>query len=149
MRGPFPSPPRRHRDRDSRRAMAALELALLLPMLVFLFVIAFDWARIFYYSVTLTNAARQGAIYGANLNPTATSPYTSVAQAAMAERGVQALTPSPTITSTTGGSATLGTNYIEVTVTWPFSTVTSFPGVPSPVLLTRTVRMRVAPTLPY
>jgi Flp pilus assembly protein TadG len=138
--------PRKHHSRAVRRAVAALELALILPMLVFVFVIAVDWARVFYYSVALTNAARQGAIYGANLNATAQSPYTSVQQAALAE--ASGLTPQPTVTSTNGLDAA-GTPYIEVTVAWQFSTVTSFPGVPSPVNLTRKVRMQVAPLVPY
>lgn len=130
----------------ARRALAAVELALLLPMLVFVFVVAVDWARIFHYSLMLTNAARQGAVYGANLNATATSPYTGVQQAALAE--VSGLSPQPTVTSATGSDAS-GNPYIDVTVAWQFSTMTSFPGVPSPVNLTRKVRMRVAPLVPY
>src|SRR6516162_4869394 len=49
-----------------RRALACTELALLLPFLGFLFVVAVDFARIFYYVVTLNNCCRNGAYYAAD-----------------------------------------------------------------------------------
>jgi Flp pilus assembly protein TadG len=129
----------------SRRGAAAVELAVLLPFLAFMFVIAVDWARIFYYSVTITNYARQGALYGSDPFAAAQSPYTSIQQAALADG--PALNPQPTVTSTNGVDES-GNSYVAVTVTWPFSTLTNFPGVPGQVSLSRTVQMRVAPTIP-
>lgn len=134
----------RHKCR-SRRGAASVELAVLLPFLMFVFVIAVDWGRVFYFSQTVTNAARQGAIYGSDPVAAAESPYKSVQEAALAE--CTNLTPPPTVTSTNGVDGA-GNPYIEVTVTWQFSTVTNFPGVGSGVNLSRTVRMRVAPTTP-
>src|SRR5262245_12350435 len=49
-----------------RRAAATAELALLLPFLGFMFAVAVDYARIFYFGVTLENCARNGAYYASN-----------------------------------------------------------------------------------
>jgi Flp pilus assembly protein TadG len=133
----------RNRSRR-RRGVAAVELALLLPFLAFLFVITIDWARIFYYSVTVTNCARNGAAYLCDPIAQANSPYKSVTQAALAD--AVNLSPAPTV-STSSGSDVNG-SYVEVTVSYSFHTVTSFPGVPNPTNIVRTIRMNVAPLLP-
>src|SRR5262245_24006581 len=82
-------------QRDARRGAAAVELAVLLPVIVFLFVIAVDFGRVFYFSQVIENCARNGAIYGSNLT-TAQSPYSSIQEAALAE--AQTLSPPPTVT---------------------------------------------------
>ena len=43
--------------------MAAVELAFLLPLLVFACMAAVDFARVAYVQVTLQNCARNGALY--------------------------------------------------------------------------------------
>src|SRR4051812_27880423 len=53
----------RLRTRDTRPGAAAVELAFLLPFLMFLGVVTTDWARIMYYTITLENATRAGALY--------------------------------------------------------------------------------------
>src|SRR5579884_1037426 len=50
--------------RPGRRATAVAELAVLLPFLCFAFVAALDFGRVFYFSLTVTNCARNGALYG-------------------------------------------------------------------------------------
>ena len=151
---------RKHR---ARRAAAAVEFALLAPFLVFLFVIAVDWARVFYYSIAVKNCARNGALYMSlqQSAKTTTSPYTDsgivnlyvnsanpVTAAALAD--APDLTPTPTVTSTTG-SDSWGA-YVEVTVSYPFQTVSGFSvwgfGVPSSTNVTSTVRMYVPPETP-
>jgi Flp pilus assembly protein TadG len=124
-----------------RSGAAAVELAVLLPFIMFLFVISVDYGRVFYFSQTLENCARNGAIYGSNLT-TAQSPYSSIQQAALAD--ARNLSPQPTVTSATGKDAS-GNAYVQVTVAWQFKAITSYPGVPSTVNLSRTVQMRVAP----
>ena len=47
----------------ARHGTAAVELAVLAPFLVFMMVIAVDWARVFYYTVTINDCARNGALY--------------------------------------------------------------------------------------
>jgi Flp pilus assembly protein TadG len=125
-----------------------VELALLLPFLCFLFVIAVDFARAFYFSLTLSSCARNGALYLSDEYARAQSPYRSVEEAALADAANlnDAANP-PRVTSTTGTDGA-GYPYVEVTVTWQFRTITNFPGVPSAVSLARTVRMRQAPPNP-
>jgi Flp pilus assembly protein TadG len=133
------------RARPRRRGAATVELALLAPFLAFLFVIATDYARIFYYSVTVANCARNGALYGADPFAATESPYASIEEAAQAD--ASNLNPLPSVTSSSGTDSS-GQRYVEVTVHYTFHTLTKYPGVPDTVALTRTVRMRVAPTVP-
>jgi Flp pilus assembly protein TadG len=135
----------RHRISYPRRATATVELAVLLPFLVFLFVLAVDWARVFYYSVIVTNSARQGALYASDPIAQPQSPYTSVSDAALADAAD--LQPPPTVT-TNSGFDSAGNSYVDVTVSWQFVTVTNYPVVGSSVQLSRTVRARVAPGNP-
>jgi Flp pilus assembly protein TadG len=124
-----------------RRAVAAVELAILLPLLVLLFAISVDFARVFYYSQTLESCARNGAIYASNL-VTAKSPYASVQEAALAD--ATNLSPQPTVASTTGADSA-GNAYVKVTVSWDFITIMNVPGIQNPLTLSRSVQMRVAP----
>ena len=149
--------------KQNRPGVAAVEFAVLLPFLVFMFVIAVDWARIFYYAIAVENCARNGALYmsQAQSAKTIASPYTDsgyvnlyvnsanpVTAAALAD--APDLTPTPTVTSTTGSEG-YGP-YVEVTVSYPFHTVTDFSlwkfVVPASTDVTRTVRMYVPPETP-
>jgi Flp pilus assembly protein TadG len=143
----------------ARRGAAVVELAVLLPFLAFMFVIAVDWARIFYYSIAVTNCARNGAMYMSlqQSAKTTSAPYTDsgyvnlyvnsaspVTAAALAD--APNLQPTPTVASTNGSDS--NGSYVEVTVSYPFQTVTNFPGVPANTSVTRTVRMYVPPESP-
>src|SRR5260370_21709411 len=96
----------------SRQAVAAVELALLLPFLVFIFIIAVDWGRVFYYSVTVNNCARNGALFASDPIAQAASPYTSVSQAALADAAN--ISPAPNVTTNMGVGG--GVPYVEDTV---------------------------------
>jgi Flp pilus assembly protein TadG len=120
-----------------------VELAILLPFLAFILVVAVDFSRIFYASMTLNNCARNGALYGCD-NPANAQDTAGIQSAALAD--APNLSPAPAVTSTTGTDA--DGPYVEVTVSWQFQTITSYPGVPSPVNLVRKVRMRVSQTVP-
>jgi Flp pilus assembly protein TadG len=124
--------------------VAVVELAVLLPLLVMLFVVTVDFARVFYFSVTLTNCARAGAMYAMDPITQNESPYKSVSEAALSD--ATNLTPQPTVTQGSGTDS-LGRPYVEVTVSYPFTTITNFPGIPS-MQLSRTVRMRLASSVP-
>lgn len=127
------------RGRDSRRGAALVELALLSPFLLFLFVIVVDFGRIFYYSQTVQNAARAGALYMSDDVSKASSPYANVTAAAIAD--ATNLSPAPTVTSSTGNDAN-GDPYVRVTVVWTFNMIMHIPRVPPTFVLTRTVQMR-------
>ena len=128
------------RSRSQRRRSGAVvvELAVLAPLLVFLFLVATDFARVFYVSLTLTNCARAGAIYASDPTLQVESPFASVQAAALAD--ATNLSPAPTITQANGVDAT-GRAYVEVTANHNFSTITGFPGIPHSLNVQRTVRL--------
>lgn len=129
----------------SRSGIACVELAILLPFLAFGFLVAVDFARIFYYSITIANCARNGALFGSDPSAAVTSPYQSIQQAALADAG--SLSPSPTVSTATTTDAS-GNICVAVTVSYLFQTITNYPGIPSSINLQRTVKMRLAQTVP-
>jgi len=133
------------RSGSSRSGVAATEMAVLLPVLVVLLVVAIDWSRIFFYSLTINNCARNGALWASDPNGTAKSPYPDITSAALAD--AQDIRPAPTVTSTTGVDDA-GRKYVECTVTYNFKTVTNLPLVPATTTLTRTIRAYQAPLVP-
>lgn len=126
------------------QGVAAVELAVLLPFLVFIFVLAVDFSRVFYAYLTITNCARNGAIYGSQSIAHSTD-VTGITSKALAD--ATNLQPSPQVSSSPAYDAG-GNRCVQVTVTMPFQTVTNFPGIPSPINLTQTVQMRVPGDLP-
>jgi Flp pilus assembly protein TadG len=133
------------RHLQPRRGVAAVETALLLPFLMLMFVLAIDYGRIFFFSVTITNCARAGALYASDPFAQSESPYRSIQEAALAE--APDFTPVPTVSSTEGVDSD-GNPYTDVTVQGTFSTITRYPGVPNNTTLRRTVRVRTAPDAP-
>jgi Flp pilus assembly protein TadG len=128
-----------------RRGAAAIEMALLAPPLCFLAVATVDFGRVFYAMSTISNCARNGAFYASDPLYSSTSPYASIQQAALADAGN--LAPAPTVSSSTGTDS-LGHAYTSVTVSYPFTTIMTYPGIPSSTTYSRTVQMRVASTTP-
>src|SRR5262245_53517174 len=51
-----------HDPRCCRRGAAAVEFAVLLPFMTFVFVLGVDWCRIWYTAHTLDDCARSGAL---------------------------------------------------------------------------------------
>jgi Flp pilus assembly protein TadG len=128
-----------------RKAAAVVELAVLLPLLVLLFVIAVDFSRVFFFSLTLVNCARAGAIYASDPVVAHESPFSTMEEAALAD--ATNLQPPPMISQTTGTDA-VGRTYVEVSAAYTFSTVTGFPGIPHDLQLVRSVRMYRAAVSP-
>ena len=58
-----------------------VELAVVLPLLVFLFVVGMDYARVFQATVVVTNCARNGAMYASDSNLANLSNYESLEEA--------------------------------------------------------------------
>lgn len=130
------------KSRADRRGAATVELSLVLPFLIFLLVASVDFARVFYYSITVANCARNGAMFGSNDSLADALPYETIEEAALAD--AKGLGTQPAVSSRYGTDSQ-GYPYVEVTVTYPFRTVTGFPGIPRSMDVTRTVRMRVTP----
>ena len=125
-----------------RRAAAAVELAILLPVLCLICMIAVDYSRLFYDWAIVAAAARNGALYASDSSFASSTTLGSIQAAALAD--ASALSPTPTVTSATGTDSN-GVAYVEVTVTYPFSTIVSYPGIPSSVSMSRKIRMAVTP----
>src|SRR5439155_19010439 len=85
---PAPAPPAdtpMKRPRRNRRGGATVEFAVLLPFILFLCVIASDWARLFYYTICIEACARAGALYAADPAWAQQSPYATMEDAAKNE----------------------------------------------------------------
>jgi hypothetical protein len=136
-------------QRQKRKAVAAAELAILLPFLAFIFVIAVDFARIFYFTQIIENCARNGALYASDPVAQAQSPYSNVQQAALSRPDVANLSPQPTVTCNPANAQppypldASNNPYVTVTVAWQFQLISNFPGVPKTFNLSRAVQMRV------
>ncbi len=140
-----------------RRGHAAAELALLLPFLCLVCLIAVDYARIINAQVKITNCARNGALYLANQTSYSTvySGTSGYVQAAKADAdGLTPLTvtsyPDPASVTWPPGANwpsaakdTYGNPYVTVTVTYTFTTLVNYPGIPSSTTLSRSVSMPI------
>lgn len=130
--------------RWARQGVSAVELALLLPFLMFLFVLVVDFCRVFYYTITVENCARNGALWASDQFAQTESPYASVTDASQADFPVNKRTelivrdPVQVITID-------GVNYVEAMCSYTFSTITSYPGISGPWTIQRAARARVVP----
>jgi Flp pilus assembly protein TadG len=126
----------------SRGGAAAVELVLLLPVLCFIGLTSIDYSRLFYAWATLADCARNGALYASDPSFASSTNFTSIQQAALAD--ASNLSPSPTVVSTTGNDSN-GIAYVKVTVTYTFTTIVNYPGIPNSVTLTRALQMAATP----
>jgi Flp pilus assembly protein TadG len=120
-----------------RRGLAAVELAMLLPLLVFACMLAVDFARVLYAMVTLQNCARNGALYEfySTAGIALPSSWTSLSAAVQADAGNLTVT----VPSTSNGNSNPyspqanSSNYVTVTVQcdFPLLTLGSDGGLPS------------------
>ncbi len=132
-----------------RFGLAAVELAVALPMLCFVSAATIDFARVAYYEQAVANFARNGALWAAYQSNTAVAPsnaftstYTSIDEAALAD--ASNFGTAPTITNASGTDAS-GNAYVRVTASYNFSTVLNYPGIPASFTITRSATMAVAP----
>jgi Flp pilus assembly protein TadG len=129
--------------RERRRGAAAVELAVLLPFLCFVFVASVDFCRVYYYSITVSNCARNGAAYG-SVDKTRARDTGGIRTAAEADASFNLDPKQLNVSSSTDAA----TSYVEVTVNYPFTTITEYPGIPRQMNLSGTVRMDVVPAIP-
>lgn len=81
--------------RNSEAGGALIELALVLPVIVLIFVGTIDFGRVFYASQSLTNAARAGAQYGAH-TPARSADFTGMETTAEAATNTAGITATAT-----------------------------------------------------
>jgi hypothetical protein len=145
------------------RATAAVELAVLLPFLVGLFLFATDFARVFYVTITLENSIHNGALFGSRVFDNQNQQWIGNEQYWQSPNGqlvsVQKVAAeldganlNPTLADSnitiTSGTDADGNAVNIVTVTYTFTTIVPYPGIPSPMTITRTAQVRVAPPTP-
>ena len=108
--------------RERRRGQSLVELCLAMPLLLLLLLGTIDLGRMFYYTVQMHNAVREGAGYGAHF-PTDTGGMTS-----------RVTTEAPFVTSATAGctgsrvgtgGVLTGTGVVTVTATYVFTPITT------------------------
>ncbi|WP_439629971.1 TadE/TadG family type IV pilus assembly protein [Gemmata sp.] len=132
-----------HRRRGpARRAVAAAELALVLPLLVVLIGGCVDFGRFSHVNITVTNAARAGAEFGGTHPCTAATLdlWEQNVRRAVADEmgGLKHFDPAHltvTVARVTAGDAPR----VEVDVSYPFETVGRWPGLPARLTLRRVV----------
>jgi Flp pilus assembly protein TadG len=137
------------RRKGLRRAVAAVEMAVLAPFLAFLFVITVDFARVFYYQLTLDDCARNGALLGSSLRSYQetgwVNPYNDIVAVTVADGASLNPPLDPSQVTVSGGTGSDGNPNVTVTIQYPFASITHFPGFGDTLNLQATVSMRVAP----
>jgi Flp pilus assembly protein TadG len=143
---------------------AAVELVVALPVLVVLVVGTADLARVMYYAVELTNAARAGAQYAAfnSVQATQTSQIMAAAQNAAPNIGsiTIELSSPPAVCrcvadngSSFGASVSCATTCptgqhlaetVTVSATRSFSPISALPGIPRTLFIRRSATFRIA-----
>lgn len=154
------------REGPKRFGVAATELAVMLPILMFMCVIAIDWARVFYYLITIQYAARDGCYYATDYP--GIYQYSSVTDAVTAQNtnletnktsiaGYYTTESDPSLATftaydltTNGGKAPSGSTFVKIEVRYQFSMVTNFPLIvfPNSTTITKSEIMRAAPLTP-
>lgn len=136
--------------REACRGMAAVELAFLLPLLVFASMVAVDFARVAYAQIILQNCARNGALYEfyKAAGYPVPSGWSSLSQAVQADAGSLNVTiPSGLGNFDNPYSPGLGSNnFVTVAVQCDFPLLSlgsngSFPGISGTVTLTQSASM--------
>jgi hypothetical protein len=127
---------------EARNGSASVELALLLPILIFFMMATVDFARIAYVQVILQNCARNGALYEFNTEAGLAVPsnWTSLASAAQADEGAVY------VTATASSPALSANNFVTVTTTTTYSPIAlgvmrGLPSIPSNITLTQSAVM--------
>jgi hypothetical protein len=146
-----------------RRGTATAELAVLLPFLVALFLFASDFACILYYTITIENSIHNGALFGSQVFDNQNQQWIGNEQYWQGPNGqlvalekvaaeLDGTNLSPPLAdgniNVTSGTDADGNPVKIVTITYTFNTIVPYPGIPSPVTITRTAQVRVAPATP-
>jgi Flp pilus assembly protein TadG len=125
-----------------RRGVAAAEMAILLPFLGFMFLVALDYCRVFYATQTLWNCAQTAALYASGTAKA--SSEIGAEQAARQAALVDAVDLNPPLLPE-NVTVVLDKTTATVTVQYEFPLLTVLLGSNSSVVLQRTVTMGLAP----
>lgn len=141
--------------RSSVAGGAAVELAIVLPVLLLLAIGVADIGRVFFTGITVVNAARAGAQYGAQstatsadtvgMNLVATQDAADAGAITVSSRSFCRCDAGEIADCSTGDCGVYGLYrlYVEVTATRAVPLVFTYPGFANPVTLTRAATFRV------
>lgn len=131
---------------SKRRAIAAVELAVVLPALLLFVAAVVDLGRLAKYTNACTTAARNGAQY-ASTNPTTAADTAGIRTAVMREMQNLPNTSSTNPTVSTSTITRSGVNFVRVTVTYNIAGTNILPVYPVSTI-TKTIEMRMNPSNP-
>jgi Flp pilus assembly protein TadG len=131
-----------------RRGAAAAELAIVLTVLIPVFILALDAARVYQAYIVLTEAARNGAIWLYDPVAQSESPYADYKAAALANAAADLPGLTADDITSVSGTTVNGNQYAQVSISYKFSFLTAWPGLPTSFTLHRTVTVHMAPVLP-
>ena len=131
-----------HRLMEEGRGQSLVEFALVLPVLMILVLGTLDFGRVYFAYVSVTNAARNGADFAAG-GPAASADLDGIRSTVLADTGdlPNSSPTNPGVTVATG-SDSQGRPYADVTVSYAFTTLFPWPGLPDSLNVERTVRAR-------
>ena len=131
--------------RSRRRSAAAVEFALILPLLMTIVLACVDFGRFSYTYIAVTNGAREGAGFGSFHPVTSiTRPvWEAQLRAAVEDEMGPAFEPNQITVIPDVISDGPGLKRVTVEVSYPFETLVSWPTIPHSMTLVRTVEMRV------
>jgi Flp pilus assembly protein TadG len=133
----------RREGRDRQRGVAAVEFALVLPLLLTVVLGAIDWGWYFFIDQLVTNAAREAARTGTLLPPRPTSTASQGENAAEAAGLAYLKRVNLSETGVDASFTTIdGTDAISVTITYPVGSLTGFFPALLPEHATATAVMR-------
>ena len=148
--------PARNRVRRVESGVAAVEMALMTPILLLVLLGTIDFGRNMYSALAVSQAAGAGAAYGAQSNGT-TSDYSGMEAAATAAgrdlgSGISATAtryckcPGNIVVDCITGNCASGYGapqvYVQVVATATFQTLFTYPGIPSTIPISRTAIKR-------
>jgi hypothetical protein len=119
-------------------------MAVLLPLVAFLFLVAVDFCRVFNCTQTVRGCAEAGALYAAGYAQA--DPSISVQDAATQAALAEGTMLNPPL-SAANITVTIANGVATVTVSYDFQTFVGYPGVPRPLPVVRTAQMPVAPVV--
>jgi len=129
--------------RRSARGQSLVEFAVLAGILLVILMGIEEFSRLWYANITVQNAARVGAEYGAQ-NYTTAEDAVGIEAAVRAEMatlfGVTLSNPSVSVLN---GTDTFDQRFVSVTVIYTFQPILPVPGMASNLRITKTAIMRL------
>ncbi len=145
-----------------RRGQSIVEFAVAAPLLALMLVSTADFARVFYFSIALDNAARAGAQYGSQtviaaanttgIQNAATTDGSNIPSLSALASQCTCESPSGSVTACTAAPFSMPSSYcttnssatfVQVITSATFTTIVHYPGLPNSFPMTGKAIMQV------